>query len=186
MKIQMKAIGELHEYANNPRDNDKAVSAVAESIRQFGFKNPVIIDATGEIVYGHTRYRASKKLGLKEIPCIVADDLTPEQVKAFRLADNKVSELASWDIAALAVEIDELKALGVDNLADFGFDTSDEWWKKAAWKQLEKFCNLKQKIKANLHVDFRSVTFFETNRKGDGTNIARLKENPAQIFTSYA
>lgn len=181
LNVQMMAISELHEYENNPRDNDRAVDAVAQSIREFGFRQPIVIDSTGEIVCGHTRLKASKKLGLTEVPVTIIDDLTPEQIRAFRIADNKVAELASWDIAALAVEIDELKAMGVDNLADFGFDTSDEWWRQAAWKQVEKFCNLKQKVKANLNVDFRSITFFETNRKGDGENIARLKENPANV-----
>lgn len=181
MNIQLKAIGELHEYANNPRDNDKAVSAVAASIQEFGFRQPLVIDTTGEVVCGHTRLKAAKKLGLTEVPVTIIDDLTPEQIRAFRIADNKVAELASWDIAALAVEIDELQAAGVDNLEDFGFDTSEEWWRQAAWKQVEKFCNLRMKVKANLHGSFRSTTFFETNRKGDGENIARLKEKPANV-----
>ena len=83
-------------YEKNPRKNDDAVKYVAESIQQFGFKVPIVIDTNGVIIAGHTRYKASKKLGLKEVPCIIADDLTEEQIKAYRLADNKVSELSEW------------------------------------------------------------------------------------------
>ena len=132
MIIQMKAIGELHPYENNPRNNDDAVDAVAKSIETFGFKAPLIIDKENVIVCGHTRLKAAKKLGLTEVPCVIADDLTPEQVKAFRLVDNKVGELAQWDIASLAVELEELATAGVDDLADFGFDTSEGWWRQAA------------------------------------------------------
>lgn len=93
IEITMRKIEELTPYENNPRNNDMAVDAVAESIKQFGFKNPVIIDKDGVIVAGHTRYKAAKKLGITDIPCISANDLSDEQIKAFRLADNK---LQSW------------------------------------------------------------------------------------------
>lgn len=92
IEIVMRKIGELKPYENNPRHNDMAVDAVAASIQQFGFKNPVIIDKDGVIVAGHTRYKAAKKLGITDIPCISADDLSDEQIKAFRLADNKTAE----------------------------------------------------------------------------------------------
>ena len=114
----MMKIGDLREYASNPRLNDKAVDAVAKSIETFGFKVPLVVSTDGEIICGHTRLKAAKKLGVAEVPCIVADDLTPEKIKEFRLADNKVGELATWDIAMLAAEIEELQALGVDDLAD--------------------------------------------------------------------
>lgn len=181
--IQTKTlpIDAVHPYENNPRENDGAVDAVAASIREFGFKVPLVVTTDGEIICGHTRHKAAQKLGLKEIPCIIADDLTPEKIKAFRLADNRVGELAQWDIPALAVEIEELQALGVDDLADYGFDTSDGWWKQAAWKKAEKFCNLKIRVKCNGHDDFRSCTFFETNKKGKGTDIAKIKENPNNV-----
>ena len=116
MKIQDIPISALKPYENNPRLNDKAVDAVAKSIETFGFKAALIIDKENVIVCGHTRLKAAKKLGLTEVPCVIADDLTPEQVKAFRLADNKVAELAQWDIAALAAEIDELQAAGHNTL----------------------------------------------------------------------
>ena len=108
MKILTKKIEEITPYENNPRINDAAVDAVANSIRDFGFKNPVIIDKDGVIVCGHTRLKAAKKLGLKTVPCIMADDLTEDQVKAFRLADNKTAELAEWDINLLDMELTEI------------------------------------------------------------------------------
>lgn len=117
MQIIMKDLTELKPYKNNPRNNKKAVKEVAASIKEFGFKVPIVIDGAGVIVCGHTRYAASKQLGLTEVPCIVADDLTDEQIRAFRLADNKVSEKATWDIGLLSAE---LEALDFDMTA-FGF-----------------------------------------------------------------
>lgn len=109
IEIVMRKIGELKPYENNPRHNDMAVDAVAASIQQFGFKNPVIIDKDGVIVAGHTRYKAAKKLGITDIPCISADDLSDEQIKAFRLADNKTAELAEWDEDLLGKEMQDVK-----------------------------------------------------------------------------
>lgn len=119
MEIIYKNINELHPYENNPRKNDSAVEAVAASIKEFGFKVPVIIEKNGTIVAGHTRYKAAKKLKINEIPCIVTDDLTDEQIKAFRLADNKVGELAEWDFDLLSDELDGI--LDID-MSEFGFD----------------------------------------------------------------
>ena len=121
MEIIEKYITDLIEYENNPRDNDGAAEAVAESIRAFGFKVPIIIDGNNIIIAGHTRLKAARRLGLASVPCIVADDLTPEQIKAFRLADNKVGELAEWDFEALEKELAELTAFDVD-MSLFGFD----------------------------------------------------------------
>ena len=123
LSVIEKGINELKEYENNPRINEGAVDAVAESIKQFGFKVPIIIDKDNIIVAGHTRLKAAKKLGLEIVPCIVADDLTPKQVKAFRLADNKTAEQAEWDFAKLELELAELSEmdLGFD-MQDFGFD----------------------------------------------------------------
>ena len=118
MKIIEKNIDSLTPYHNNPRHNEKAVAAVAESIREFGFKVPIVIDSDGVIVAGHTRHKAAQKLGLKKVPCIIADDLTPEQIKAFRVADNKVSELSEWDFEKLE---QELAGLSLD-MERFGFD----------------------------------------------------------------
>lgn len=124
VNIKAVKVSELKEYENNPRKNKKAVSAVAESIKQFGFKNPIIIDKDGVIIAGHTRKAAAEQLGLAVVPCIVADDLTPEQAKAFRLADNKTSELADWDFEKLAEEINALRDFPVD-MSEFGFDMSE-------------------------------------------------------------
>lgn len=123
MEILEKNIAELKEYENNPRQNDGAVEAVAESIKQFGFKVPIIIDKNTVIICGHTRKKAAERLGLSTVPCVIADDLTPEQIKAFRLADNKTAELAEWDFEALEKELAELTAFDVD-MSAFGFDES--------------------------------------------------------------
>ncbi|OPZ87358.1 MAG: DNA adenine methyltransferase YhdJ [Firmicutes bacterium ADurb.Bin419] len=109
INIVYKKIDELKPYKNNPRKNDKAVKAVADSIKEFGFKVPIIIDSNMEIIAGHTRLKAAKRLKYKEVPCIIADDLTPDQVRAFRLVDNKVGELAEWDIDLLNIELSEIE-----------------------------------------------------------------------------
>lgn len=123
MQIIDKKIGEIKPYEKNPRKNDNAVDAVASSISQFGFKNPIVIDGNNVIICGHTRYKAAQKLGLDVVPCVVADDLTEEQIKAYRLADNKVAELAEWDIDLLGEELDGIFDI---DMSDFGFDLSEE------------------------------------------------------------
>lgn len=123
MQIIEIAIDKLKDYENNPRNNEKAVEAVAESIKEFGFKVPIVIDSNYTIVAGHTRKKASELLGLEKVPCIIADDLTPEKIKAYRLADNKTAELAEWDFEKLEKEMTELTAFDVD-MSLFGFDES--------------------------------------------------------------
>lgn len=123
MNIVNFKIEDLIPYENNPRINDDAVEYVKNSIKEFGFKVPIIIDKNNVIVAGHTRYKACKELGINEIPCIVADDLTDEQIKAFRLADNKVSEKAQWDLSKLDEELLEIKDF---DMTDFGFDFFEE------------------------------------------------------------
>ena len=120
MKVQNIKIEKLVPYENNPRNNDGAVEYVMNSIKQFGFKVPIVIDKDNVIVAGHTRYRAAIELDLKEVPVIIADDLTPEQIKAFRLADNKTAEKASWDYTKLGKEIEDLMAID-----DLGFDLTE-------------------------------------------------------------
>ena len=122
MQIEYRKIDELTPYENNPRINDHAVEAVASSIQEFGFKVPVIIDKDDVVIAGHTRIKAARQLGMDEVPTIKADDLTPEQARTFRLADNKTAELAYWDHEMLNVEIEDLINLGVDNLDSYGFD----------------------------------------------------------------
>lgn len=125
LKIEYVDINNIKPYKKNPRKNEEAIPYVMESIKQFGFKNPVILDKDNVIVAGHTRIESAKRLGITEIPCIYADDLTDEQIKAFRLADNKVAEIAEWDIDLLDTELDDI--LNID-MSDFGFelDLEDE------------------------------------------------------------
>ena len=108
MNIEVLPIDELLQYENNPRNNAGAVDYVAESIKDFGFKVPLVIDKNNVIVCGHTRYLAAEKLGIKELPCIVADDLTDEEINAFRLADNKVHEYSEWDFDLLQSELSSI------------------------------------------------------------------------------
>jgi site-specific DNA-methyltransferase (adenine-specific) len=119
LQIIEKSITEIKPYEKNPRKNDEAVEYVANSIKQFGFKVPIVIDKNGVIVAGHTRYKAAKELGLEKLPCIIADDLTEEQVKAFRLADNKVGEFAEWDFDLLGEELDGIFDI---DMSELGFD----------------------------------------------------------------
>lgn len=123
MNIVEKRLDEIRPYENNPRRNDEAVQYVAESIRQFGWKQPIVIDRDGVIIAGHTRYKAAHRLGLKTVPCLIAEDLTPEQVKAYRIADNKVSDFSVWDNKKLLEELQDLDELAGDLFT--GFDTSD-------------------------------------------------------------
>ena len=123
MDIVEKKLADIKPYEKNPRNNDNAVDEVANSISSFGFKVPIVIDKDNVIVCGHTRYKASKKLGLEIVPCVIADDLTEEQIKAYRLADNKVSELAEWDIDLLGEELGDIFDI---DMSDFGFDLSEE------------------------------------------------------------
>ena len=122
MQVKEIAIEKIKAYGKNPRKNDQAVDAVANSIKEFGWKQPLVVDPkTMEIVVGHTRWKAAKKLGMKTVPCIMADDLTEEQIKAYRLADNKTNELAEWDFDLLGEELDGILDL---DMTDFGFDFS--------------------------------------------------------------
>lgn len=123
LKVEYRNVADLNPYENNPRLNDGAVDAVAASIKEFGFKVPIVVDSDGVIVTGHTRLKAAKKLGIDTVPVIVADDLTPEQVKAFRLADNKTGELAQWDLDKLDIELDGIDEI---DMGDFGFDMNLE------------------------------------------------------------
>ena len=124
VNLKEMRVDDLIPYENNPRKNDAAVDAVAASIREFGFKVPIIADADNVIVAGHTRLKAAKKLGLETVPVIMADDLTEDQIKAFRLADNKTGELAEWDFEKLETE---LAAISSDiDMAAFGFSIPED------------------------------------------------------------
>jgi len=123
LKVLEKKISEITPYDKNPRNNDDAVDFLAQSIKEFGFRVPINVDVNNVIITGHTRYKAAIQLGLKTVPVVVCSDLTEEQVKAYRLADNKVGELALWDEALLNAELAEIKDL---NMEDFGFELFDE------------------------------------------------------------
>lgn len=123
MQIIDMPIGQIKPYEHNPRNNDAAVEPVAASIREFGFRQPIVVDVKNVIICGHTRYRAAKRLGLETVPVLVASDLSPEKVKAYRLADNKTAEAAEWLPDELAAELGDLQ--GALDMAQFGFDLGD-------------------------------------------------------------
>ena len=124
-EVQMLPLKEIHPYERNPRKNDASVDAVANSIREFGFRAPIIVDADRTIIAGHTRYKAAKKLKLKKVPVIVAEDMTPEQVEAYRIADNSAGEKSEWDYALLG-EI--MTDLGDEyDFADFGLELPEAY-----------------------------------------------------------
>lgn len=122
MEILMLKINEITPYENNPRINKEGVEKVANSIKEFGFKVPLVVDKNNVLVTGHTRYLASKRLGLEEVPVIVANDLTDEQVKAYRLADNKVAEFSKWDEELLMQELSSIANDFNFDVNNFGFD----------------------------------------------------------------
>lgn len=122
-ELKWEPIKSIRPYEKNPRRNDEAVDAVAASIKEFGWQQPIVVDKDGVIIVGHTRYKAAKKLKCDTVPVVVADDLTEDQVKAYRLADNKTGELAEWDTALLGEELAELADF---DMSQFGFDFFDE------------------------------------------------------------
>lgn len=171
-------IDDIKPYENNPRHNDEAVEKVANSIKEFGFKQPIVVDKNKVIIAGHTRYRASKLLDLKEIPVLVADDLTDEQVKAYRLADNKTGEFADWDLDKLELEMMDLDD---EFMAKFGFafelegeaETEEEQKKEKRIKQLE--------LKAFEHHDYLVFVF---DNQQDWLNVVS-KFNIGRVDAGY-
>ena len=178
MTIKEVPLNALHPYEKNARQNENALEPVANSIREFGFRSPIIATADGEIICGHTRYAAAQKLGLKTVPVLYASDLSPAQVKAYRLADNKVSELAKWDNALLFEELEELKTLdefAVD-MSDFGFDDSEMFKRRAGWSKTERYCDLKKKIRQHTDGDMAWLAMYEVGKRG--IPLTEIKENP--------
>lgn len=119
MQVQSMKISEVKPYPNNPRNNDDGVEAVANSIKEFGWQQPIVVDKDNVIIVGHTRYKVAKKLGMDKVPVVVASNLSDEQVRAYRLADNKTGELTDWDMGLLD---DELADIADIDMSDFGFD----------------------------------------------------------------
>ena len=124
MKVIKRNIADIRPYENNPRLNDNAVDAVAASIREFGFRQPIVVDADGVVIVGHTRLKAAQRLGLEKVPVHVAGDLSDAQKKAYRIADNQTASIATWDLELLPIELAELKELDID-LGLLGFDDDD-------------------------------------------------------------
>lgn len=123
MQVQSMKIDEVKPYAHNPRNNDDGVEAVANSIKEFGWQQPIVVDKDNVIIVGHTRYKAAKKLGMNKVPVVVAESLSPEQVKAYRLADNKTGELTEWDNKLLDNELNDILTI---DMSDYGFDLSKD------------------------------------------------------------
>lgn len=122
MQIVNIRVADIKPYENNPRRNTDAVKFVKNSIEQFGFKIPMVLDTNNVIVCGHTRYMAAQELGMEEVPCLYADDLTEQQIKAFRIADNKTAEMSAWDFEKLDIELQDLTDI---DMTDFGFQNTD-------------------------------------------------------------
>lgn len=169
MEIESIKIGKIKPYENNPRLNDGAVEAVKESIKEFGFKVPIVIDKNNVIVCGHTRYKASKELGLKEIPCIRADDLSDEQIKAFRIADNKVSELAEWDYEKLHLELTDISldmslfGIEMGKIEPISLESDDDGYYGDERERTNRAYNLDILDEDNLTDDFWQMPIIKNN-----------------------
>lgn len=162
LSITYKNVGELIPYKNNPRLNESGVAMVANSIREFGFRNPIIIDAQNVIIAGHTRIKAAIKLGLEQVPCVVADDLNEEQARALRVIDNKVAELAEWDHVRLEEELNEIYLMA-DEMAMELFDFTPYQNEKegieigASGKEREDMEEIKLVLTANESNNLRNI-----------------------------
>ncbi len=180
MNIIMMKVAEIIPYERNPRKNDDAVKYVVESIKEFGFKVPIVIDKNNVVVTGHTRLKASKELKMDEVPCIIADDLTEEQIQAFRLADNKVAEKAEWDFNLLSAELYDLESFDMElfgfdddsvSMDDFGEDFSLADGDKPEICQMTLTLHAKQKelieYAMSVCADDVTETFGNTNKNGN-------------------
>ena len=162
-QIVMKPVGELKPYRHNPRKiSREAVDAVAESIRRYGFRGAVQIEKDGTIINGHTRLKAAKKLGLKEIPCEIVDDLEAGKIREYRLIDNKSAEYTRWDADLLSSELLDLDMSGLD----FSFDFSGDVKKKDRWQQLKRLCNLKDRPGLHRSMGLYFHSMFKVGKQG--------------------
>ncbi len=180
MQVRMLSLAEIQPYERNPRKNDKAVEAVAASIERFGFLVPLVIDKAGIIVAGHTRYKAAQKIGLQTVPCVIAEELSEDQIKAFRIADNKVAEFAEWDGELLPLELADIAmdmtAFGFEAVSaeDFGDDFKLDEGEKKPFQQIS--LTLHDEQAALLHAAIAYVydngmvneTFGNENKNGNG------------------
>lgn len=167
MKVQNVSIQDVKPYPNNPRNNDSGVDAVANSIKEFGWQQPIVVDKDNVIIVGHTRYKAAKKLGMKEVPVVIASNLSDEQVRAYRLADNKTGELTDWDDDLLDSELDDI--LDID-MTDFGFDLDDS-------DEMSTFDKVMSHPNEDGHTLADDFIIFPSSvldaRKGDGSNAKK-------------
>lgn len=173
-------IGDLVPYKNNPRKNAGAVDAVVASIKEFGFRSPIILTESYEIINGHTRWKAAKKLGMTEVPCVIAHGLTEEQIKQYRLIDNKTSEYAKWDADMLAEEI-----AGITFDLDFDFDFGDDIKKRGKWEKQKVRCDLKDKLGLKRCNDAIYHSLFRTGKNGIPLEDIKVEEN-VQMFAQTA
>lgn len=167
LKIEYLNIEELIPYINNPRTNDNAVDKVAASIKEFGFKNPIIIDNENVIVAGHTRLLAAKKLELKEVPTIKVEDLTENQIKAFRIADNKTSEFAEWDMELLEMELEDIDI----DMEQFGMMETPKEEVTIEEKEITPFIKVHYLITADLNQNDLMQEYLEEIKKLGGVEI---------------
>lgn len=170
--IVYESVKDLIPYKNNPRKNAKAVDAVMASIQEFGFRSPIIITEGLEVINGHTRLKAAKKLGMKEVPCVIAYGLTEEQIKQYRLIDNKTSEYASWDSDLLGMELADLNMdIGFD------FDFSGDLKKRNAWSESKARCDLKDKIACRRANGIHYHSMFRSGKEGKPLAEIKAEEN---------
>lgn len=184
-------IKDIKPYKYNPRNNEATVEELAESIRQFGFLQPVVVDKNNEVIVGHTRLEAAKLLGYKSVPVIKADNLTEEQVIAYRIADNKIGEKSKWDKKLLEKELQKINPDSFDfsmDLKALGIDFK-ETLKRESWKKVERCCELKANISLHNRSHNFCVNFFQTGKTGQ--TLEEIKENPdnvklfADVLTDY-
>ena len=165
----------------NPRKNDDAVDPVAASIQEYGFRSPIIIDAQNTIINGHTRLKAAKKLGMKEVPCVRVTDLTEEQIRQYRLIDNKTSEFAVWDQDLLQGELMDLDFSGLT----FDFDFTDDLKKRSRWGDEKKRCDLQDRVALHRGHGQYYQTLFRTGRTGKTLEEIKTEEH-VQMFAETA
>lgn len=181
-QIVYQKVSDLKPYKGNPRKiPTEAVDAVASSIREFGFRSPIVIDKDNTIINGHTRFKAAKKLKIDEVPCIRVEDLTEEQIKKFRIIDNKSAEFSGWDADLLAEELFDL-----DMNLDFDFDFTDDLKKRQKWEKNKVNCDLKDDLRLKRCNDTIYHSIFKTGKKGKPIEEIKTQENVTFIASTAA
>lgn len=166
-------VKDLKPYKNNPRKNAGAVDAVAASIKEYGFRSPIIIDEHNTIINGHTRFKAAKQLGMEEVPCVKVTDLSEEQIRQYRLIDNKTAELADWDADLLESELFGMDFSGLE----FEFDFTDDLKKRKSWQEIKKRCDLKDKTAIHKANGSYYQSLFKIGTEGKLLEDLKAEEN---------